>query len=122
MHQPARHCPALADPVLCTSIRRTATACHQKCARDFIKERMTAEETVLVVGCAHSRTLKGNERLLLMELIKTGGAPRGECGGEETNTFSFANSQIGSDTMAEQHSRVQDVSGLGKHRLLTITK
>lgn len=78
MHRPARHCPALADPVLCTSIRRTATACHQKCAWDFIKERMTAEETVLVVGCAHSRTLKGNERLLLMELIKTGGAPRGE--------------------------------------------
>lgn len=78
MHRPARHCPAPAAPVLCTSVRRTATACHQKCARDFINERTTAEETVLVVGCAHSRALKGKERLLLMELIKTGGAPGGE--------------------------------------------
>lgn len=33
---------------------------------------------MLVVGCAHSRALKGKERLLLMELIKTGGAPGGE--------------------------------------------
>lgn len=31
-----------------------------------------------MAGCMHSRSLKESERLLLMELIKTGEAPGGE--------------------------------------------
>jgi len=84
-------------------------------AEIFTNEVSVAEETPFMVGSVHRSSLKANERLLLMWLMEADGVLGRVCLEERKQTHSFANSWIRSDTIAGQHSRVQDVSGLGKH-------